>query len=157
MTREFCREQVLTRLTSDRWRKHYAKDKEGRYRGTLAPAEDCLLLPEDVELWRLGDPETKADLWTRGKAALPVYDEHHEELLPQYSRDYDGPSTQELKPESGRPQVAERSSSFMADGKTSEQIISEARAKLEADKNKNKSWKNSIKRGAEFAMMGTNT
>ena len=34
------------------WRKHYAKDKQGRYRGTEEPAADCLLLPQERVEWR---------------------------------------------------------------------------------------------------------
>lgn len=66
---------VMRQIPYDTWRKHYAKDKDGNYRGTHAPAEDCLLKPEDVQKWRLGDPITKADKWTRGSEALPVYAE----------------------------------------------------------------------------------
>lgn len=83
---------VLRQVPYDIWRKHYAKDKDGRYRGTHAPAEDCLLKPEDVQKWRLGDPVTKGDLWTRGKEALPVYAEVHETAaVPEYVHAYDGP------------------------------------------------------------------
>ncbi|KIW73302.1 hypothetical protein PV04_01433 [Phialophora macrospora] len=66
---------VMRQIPYDTWRKHYAKDKDGNYKGTHAPAEDCLLKPEDVQKWRLGDAVTKADQWTRGKEALPVYSE----------------------------------------------------------------------------------
>lgn len=145
---------------SFRWRKHYAKDKNGRYHGTLAPAEDCLLLPEDVEKWRLGEPETKADLWTRGKEVLPVYGQIHEEdanALPEYSERYDGPPPEEprlpsVSSNEGQASVSS-ASGFSADGKTSQQIIEEAKAK-HAEKNRKKGWKDSVKRGAEFAMMG---
>ena len=47
-------------------------DKDGNYKGTHAPAEDCLLKPEDVQRWRLGDAVTRADKWTRGREALPM-------------------------------------------------------------------------------------
>ena len=74
------------------WRKHYAKDKDGNYRGTHAPAEDCLLKPEDVKKWNIGDATTLADKWTRGKEALPVYAEVEEAgHVPEYEVDYDVP------------------------------------------------------------------
>ncbi|KIW24266.1 uncharacterized protein PV07_09993 [Cladophialophora immunda] len=83
---------VMRQIPYDTWRKHYAKDKDGNYRGTHAPAEDCLLKPEDVQKWRLGDPVTKADKWTRGREALPVYSEVHAEgAVPEYQVDYDNP------------------------------------------------------------------
>jgi len=148
-------------LTWLRWRKHYAKDKDGRYHGTLAPAEDCLLLPADVEIWRLGEPETKADLWTRGKAALPVYNEtQHDHTLPEYSETYDGPPSDEARLNSvssafsGISIAPQRTSSYTADGKTSEQIIAEAKVKAAAKKaDRQGTWKNRIKRGAEWGMM----
>ena len=159
---------VLTR--SCRWRKHYAKDKHGRYHGTHAPAEDCLLLPPDVEIWRLDDPETKADLWTRGKTALPVYDEtQHDDAhtLPEYSETYDGPAPEEARPDAVNwatgsdavvgvaPARNQKASSFTADGKTSEQIIAEAKEKAAARKADRKgTWKDRIKRGTEVGMMG---
>ena len=148
-----------------RWRDHYAKDKEGRYKGLLAPAEDCLLMPEDVERWREGEPETKADLWTRGKSVLPVYeqaqeDDHH---LPEYTERYEGPPQEELRLASVSSSTSaaatrtDSTSGYTADGKTSEQIIREAKERAEADKkDKKKGWKNPIKRGAEFAMLGAN-
>lgn len=160
-------------LTKPRWRKHYAKDKNGRYHGTHAPAEDCLLLPEDVEIWRLGPPETKADLWTRGKEALPVYAEAQQQqndahVLPEYSEHYDGPPPEEprldsVSSEAGSgglglaPTTATRTSSYSVDGKTSEQIIKEAKEKAEAKKRDRKgTWKERIKRGAEIGLMGSN-
>ncbi|KIX95823.1 uncharacterized protein Z520_08531 [Fonsecaea multimorphosa CBS 102226] len=83
---------VMRQIPYDTWRKHYAKDKDGNYRGTHAPAEDCLLKPEDVQKWRLGDPVTKADKWTRGREALPVYSEVRAEgAVPDYQADYDHP------------------------------------------------------------------
>ncbi|KIW86747.1 uncharacterized protein Z519_12660 [Cladophialophora bantiana CBS 173.52] len=79
---------VMRQIPYHTWRKHYAKDKDGNYRGTHAPAEDCLLKPEDVQKWRLGDPVTKADRWTRGREALPVYSEVHAEgAAPEYQID----------------------------------------------------------------------
>lgn len=80
---------TMRQIPYDTWRKHYAKDKDGNYRGTHAPAEDCLLRPEDVQKWRLGDPVTKADKWTRGSEALPVYAEVRAQgNPPEYSIDY---------------------------------------------------------------------
>ncbi|EXJ95273.1 hypothetical protein A1O1_00393 [Capronia coronata CBS 617.96] len=82
---------VLRQIPYDVWRKHYAKDKDGNYRGTHAPAEDCLLKPEDVQKWRLDDPVTKADTWTRGREALPVYaDVCAEGPVPEYRLDHEG-------------------------------------------------------------------
>lgn len=76
---------VMQQIAYEIWRRHYAKDKDGNYRGTYAPAEDCLLKPDDVQKWRLDDPVTKADLWTRGSEALPVYTEVCAEgPLPEY-------------------------------------------------------------------------
>ncbi|EXJ64273.1 hypothetical protein A1O7_00609 [Cladophialophora yegresii CBS 114405] len=84
---------VMRQIPYDTWRKHYAKDKDGNYRGTHAPAEDCLLKPEDVQKWRLGDAVTKADQWTRGREALPVYSEVRAEgALPDYQVDNHGTS-----------------------------------------------------------------
>ncbi|KIW78349.1 hypothetical protein Z517_08184 [Fonsecaea pedrosoi CBS 271.37] len=83
---------VMRQIPYDTWRKHYAKDRDGNYRGTHAPAEDCLLRPEDVQKWRLGDPLTNADRWTRGREALPVYSEVFAEgAVPEYQVDYDNP------------------------------------------------------------------
>lgn len=118
-----------------------------------------------MEKWRFGDPETKADLWTRGKEALPVYNEAQAGAgaAPVYAEKYDGPSP-EVKIGGGSLSSngeatagkAERvPSTFTADGKTSEQIIAEAKAKAEAQKKDKKgSWKNTFKRATEYAMMG---
>jgi len=55
------------------------------------------------------------------------------------------------------PTSAARTSSYTADGKTSEQIIREAKEKAEAKKLDRKgTWKERIKRGAEFGLMGSN-
>ncbi|EHY58050.1 hypothetical protein ABEF92_003742 [Exophiala dermatitidis] len=79
---------VMRQIPYDIWRKHYAKDKEGNYRGTHAPAEDCLLKPSDVQKWRLGDEITAADRWTRGSEVLPVYAEvSADEPVPEYQLD----------------------------------------------------------------------
>ena len=58
------------------WRKHYAKDKQGRYRGTEEPAADCLLLPQERVEWREkllkqaeGDEEGEVDGTQIEKAA----------------------------------------------------------------------------------------
>jgi hypothetical protein len=86
---------VMKQVPYETWRKHYAKDKDGNYKGTHAPAEDCLLRPHDVERWRLkGDGGDSPDAWagrfTRGKEALPVYGEVVEEgMAPGYEADYD--------------------------------------------------------------------
>lgn len=50
-------------------------------------------------------------------------------------------------------------STFTADGKGSEQIIAEAKERAAAQKaeaNTPKGWKNTMKRSAEYALMGTN-
>lgn len=135
------------------WRKHYAKDKEGRFQGTGTPAEDCLLLPEDVAKWRFGEPETKGDQWTRGKAALPAYtDAPPSEPAPLYSKEAPPADSTLLRPTSSTPQ---RASSFTADGKTSEQIIQEALERERAKKAQGGAgWKNTMKRATEYAMMG---
>ncbi|EXJ57661.1 uncharacterized protein A1O5_12451 [Cladophialophora psammophila CBS 110553] len=100
---------VMRQIPYPTWRKHYAKDKDGNYRGTHAPAEDCLLKPEDVQKWRLGDPVTKADRWTRGREALPVYSEVHTEgAAPEYQIDCVNPDQSPaneriVAPEDDRP------------------------------------------------------
>ena len=80
---------IMKKVPFDEWRRHYAKDKEGNYHGTHAPAEDCLLLPRDLKRWRLEEPTALADQWTRGKYALPAYGEEKEfEVdLPAYSKE----------------------------------------------------------------------
>jgi hypothetical protein len=37
---------VTKQVPYETWRKHYAKDKDGNYKGTHAPAEDYLLRPQ---------------------------------------------------------------------------------------------------------------
>jgi hypothetical protein len=207
---------VLRQIPYDTWRKHYAKDKEGRYRGTHAPAEDCLLKPEDVQKWRLGDAVTKADKWTRGREALPVYAEINETAaVPEYEHDYDGPPRTEPYPgatpgvpdsmtlgpeddalashleqqrsrtmsgdtvpevqrtnsaisasksvertpsstEAWKVQAVAPSGQIVAKGKTAQQIIEEAKAKEKEKPSGKLGWKQRVKKGAEFAMMGTN-
>jgi hypothetical protein len=89
---------VMRQVPYETWRKHYAKDKDGNYKGTHAPAEDCLLRPHDVEKWKFkgdgGEGASGAEGWagkfTRGKEALPVYGEVAEEgMVPGYEADYD--------------------------------------------------------------------
>jgi hypothetical protein len=89
---------IMKQVPYETWRKHYAKDKDGNYKGTHAPAEDCLLRPHDVEKWKFkGDggegadgPDSWASRFTRGKEALPVYGEVAEEgMVPGYEADYD--------------------------------------------------------------------
>ena len=38
----------------EEWPKHYAKDARARYRGTVEPGVDFLLMDEDEERWRGG-------------------------------------------------------------------------------------------------------
>ena len=86
---------VMRQVPYEVWRKHYAKDKEGNYKGTHAPAEDCLLRPHDVDKWKFkGEGGEGADAYagkfTRGKEALPVYHEVKDEgMVPGYEADYD--------------------------------------------------------------------
>ncbi|RVX70529.1 hypothetical protein B0A52_05180 [Exophiala mesophila] len=150
----------MRQVPYDTWRKHYAKDKDGNYHGTHAPAEDCLLKPDDVKKWRLGDPVTRGDRWTRGPEALPVYAEvRAEAAAPDYEADsLDDPRSTDterhrqdfhstpLDPDpSGTPRR-----NTIADGKTAEEIIAEARAK-----GTNKmSWKERLHKGAQLATMG---
>lgn len=150
----------MRQVPYDTWRKHYAKDKDGNYRGTHAPAEDCLLKPDDVKKWRLGDAVTKGDRWTRGSEALPVYAEvRAEAAAPDYDADSRGDTlsidadchrldsnSTPLDPDSSS--IPRRKT--IADGKTAEEIIAEARSK-----STNKlSWKQKLHKGAQMAMMG---
>ncbi|KAJ9651691.1 hypothetical protein H2198_009038 [Neophaeococcomyces mojaviensis] len=134
----------------DVWRKHYAKDKDGFYQGTHAPAEDCLLKPEDVAKWRLEAPKTKADQYTRGRDALPVYDEAPSTPeVPAYTEDYDRPTrVDSIVP----PDDPRRTSSFTADGKTSEQIIREAEEKAKIKKSRKESWRGMLRSGVNMTM-----
>lgn len=151
----------------DVWRKHYAKDKDGRYHGTHAPAEDCLLLPEDVAKWRVGEPTTKADLWTRGSHALPVYSEVQSSAAPPtYEVDYTGPPPEERTLSVGdtasvsetqeapeqTPQV-ERPRQTIADGKTAQEIIDQAKKKHEQQPKL--SFKQQMKKGVEMVGLGS--
>lgn len=87
---------VMRSVPYDTWRKHYAKDKDGNYRGTHAPAEDCLLKPDDLTKWRFEEGTGYADRWTRGKEILPVYEEVRDQpRVPEYEVDYDGPPREE--------------------------------------------------------------
>ena len=166
---------VLRQIPYDTWRKHYAKDKDGNYHGTHAPAENCLLKPHDVQKWRLGEPVTKGDQWTRGSEALPVYSEITEtHAVPEYEHDYDGPPRTQYPgdpvPDSQTwddDASAERSTSIatansadrsgstvsgkvIANGKTAQEIIAEAQAKG----NPKLSWKERAKKAGEYASMG---
>lgn len=87
---------VMRSVPYDTWRKHYAKDKDGNYKGTHAPAEDCLLLPDDLQKWRFEEGTNYGDRWTRGKEVLPVYEEATAHpRVPEYEVDYDGPPRDE--------------------------------------------------------------
>lgn len=134
----------------DVWRKHYAKDKEGYYQGTHAPAEDCLLRPEDVAKWRFEAPKTKADQFTRGSDVLPAYDEAQSTPeVPEYTEHHD--SLAGVRPV--RPyEDARRTSSFTADGKTSEQIIKEAKEMAKIKKSKKESWRDMVRSGVNMTM-----
>lgn len=146
----------------DEWRKHYAKDAEGNYRGTHAPAEDCLLKPEDVAKWRLGEARTKADLWTRGTERLPVYEEVRAEgEVPGYhdvgERETEGEGRDE------QPQRYEQVAAMqeqtaprreIMNGMTAEEIIAAQKEKQKTRPKGNMTWKERVRRGAEFAAMG---
>ena len=180
---------VMRQIPYETWRKHYAKDKDGNYKGTHAPAEDCLLKPDDVQRWRLGDPVTKADKWTRGKEALPVYSETQAEgALPEYQVDHNNSGQSAgnepiLTPDESRlaeyfdametSAQAQRSASspfpmqqplatvaesrgdgpparrsIIADGKTAEEIIAEAKARGK----RKLTWKEKFSSGVQMTM-----
>lgn len=191
---------TFRQIPYDEWRKHYAKDAQGNYRGTHAPAEDCLLKPEDVSKWRLGEAKTRADLWTRGTERLPVYEEvKREGPVPDYE-DYAN-----VNPDGevvvGDGQTAEARQGSVAStasggggggagyegmgmmrttsavsgvslgsvqehddeprrevvgGKTAKEIIEEQKEKNKNKPKGNMTWKERVKRGAEYAMMGAN-
>lgn len=87
---------VMRSVPFETWRKHYAKDKDGNYKGTHAPAEDCLLKPDDLQKWRFEEGTSYGDKWTRGKEVLPVYEEAAAyPRVPAYEVDYDGPPRDE--------------------------------------------------------------
>lgn len=87
---------VMRSVPYETWRKHYAKDKDGNYRGTRAPAEDCLLKPDDLQKWRFEEGTGYGDKWTRGKEVLPVYEEAAAHpRVPEYEVNYDGPPRDE--------------------------------------------------------------
>jgi hypothetical protein len=90
---------VMRSVPYDTWRKHYAKDKDGNYKGTHAPAEDCLLKPDDLAIWRFEEGTSYGDRWTRGKEILPVYEEvRNQPRVPEYEVDYDGPPRDDPAP-----------------------------------------------------------
>ena len=138
---------VLRQIPYDTWRKHYAKDKDGNYKGTHAPAQDCLLLPHDVERWRLGEPTTFADRFTRGTEALPVYGEeeeqqHHETTpgLPEYVPDRD----EDL--ETQRRRRREQEGALEALKRQNEEAMRVNRAKKDG-------WRKKLQRGLEMGSM----
>ncbi|KAJ9607360.1 hypothetical protein H2200_008433 [Cladophialophora chaetospira] len=162
---------VMRQVPYDTWRKHYAKDKDGNYRGTHAPAEDCLLKPDDVQKWRFGDPMTLADKWTRGKEALPVYSEVRDEgALPEYQVDYHDSFFQPTAPnptqDDGRlapyfdasetTGQSQRSLSspptnraeMLHDGRSADEIIGEAQARGKGKE----TWKQKASRGFQMSM-----
>lgn len=162
---------VFREVTYEVWRKHYAKDKSGRYRGTDTPAEDCLLLPEDVERWRLGPVQTRADLWTRGRDALPGYTStdiavEGDPSLPEYSEkalpeEGEAPSdSRVLSPVPSRLQRVDTTSSttstsgFVAEGRTTDQIIRDYQAKHEARKKEDTRWKKVLRTASGYNIMG---
>ena len=122
------------------WRKHYAKDKDGNYMGTHAPAEDCLLKPEDMEKWSAEEPETYADTYTRGRRALPGYGDVEDGQLSAPPPFETGGAEEDHAGEAAP--MRQGSSGRTIDGRTTEQIIAEAQAK-EANKPK-RSWRELI-------------
>lgn len=136
-------------VSYDEWRKHYAKDADGNYHGTLAPAEDCLLKPADVAKWRFEAGEVAADSWTRGQEALPVYDTSESAQLPSYEADvtHAGDTASPLS-ESGS-EVQHRSAIERPIIEPGERQAGQPTA-VEAT---NESWKVRMQRGLEYAMM----
>jgi hypothetical protein len=137
---------VLREVPYDVWRKHYAKNAEGYYRGTHAPAEDCLLKPEDVAKWNAsgGEGGTMGNQFTRGSDALPVYNEvKGDESAPGYEADYEEPARDEMVMNSGPPQD-QKEGGFTADGKTTEEIIAEAKRK--GGQSSKTTWKKGLER-----------
>lgn len=99
---------VMRSVPYETWRKHYAKDKDGNYKGTRAPAEDCLLKPDDLQKWRFEEGTGYGDKWTRGKEVLPVYEEAAAHpKVPEYEVDYDGPPRDEPTIPTNIPEVVE--------------------------------------------------
>jgi len=174
---------VMRQVPYEMWRKHYAKDKDGNYKGLLAPAQDCLLKPEDIQKWRADDPVTYGDKWTRGQHALPVYAEAGaEQPVPEYQVDaashdqpvsydaataamgnndhletWDGSDTmretRSSQTSNNIPQPPARTKStgqVLADDKTADQIIAEAKAKSKPKM----TMKQYLSKGATMAMMG---
>jgi hypothetical protein len=174
---------TMRQVRYETWRKHYAKDAEGNYRGTHAPAEDCLLKPDDVAKWRLEAPRTIGDLYTRGPSALPSYHEVAADgNVPEYDAEYDGPPVDDLTLSASRvPSMAQPGSEQMPEryipkdmglsegvgngapgtciieGRTAADIIEEAKAKHAKEKaDKKKDWKKSVKNGVTWGLLGTN-
>lgn len=134
------------------WRKHYAKDAQGNYRGTHAPAEDCLLKPEDVAKWRLGEAKTKADLWTRGTERLPVYEEVKEEgAVPEYEH-ADGEDV--MRPSAQPVQPVQQDRKEIMDGMTAEEIIARKKEQVANGPRGGMTWKERVRRGTEYALLG---
>lgn len=85
---------------------------------------------------------------------MPVYAEAKlSEAAPAYSETPEMPTdSRTLSTSSDPPQRS--GSNFTADGKSSEQIIREAKEKAEAKKREGGGWKNTMKRAGEYTMMG---
>lgn len=99
--------------------------------------------------WSADAPKTKGDQWTRGSAVLPVYEQvDYLEEVPKYTKD---PADATLD-SAVRPSAADRTpSTFTADGKTSMQIIEDARTKAAEKTNKQK-WREALSAGVKFTM-----
>lgn len=178
---------IMRQIPYDTWRKHYAKDADGNYRGSHAPAADCLLKPDDVKKWRLGEPKTVGDRWTRGSEALPVYAEIKDTPLPSYDAEAPPVDGMVINDDRPQPNTAQRGGSIpeeehdmsyadqppagapgdatplhdqhstrmeIADGKTAQQIIEEAKAKNAKQKPGKMTWKQKMQKGVEMVSMG---
>lgn len=162
---------IMRQVPYQTWRKHYAKDKDGNYKGSHAPAEDCLLKPEDVQKWRFEEATTMADKWTRGSEVLPVYAEVQESgRVPEYEVDYDGPPRDEpiVTPEEDGiasrsdiqdTTVRQRQEPGVSTQRTPREPAAAGRDRLPGERVQNfkppkDTWKKKLQRGLEMATMG---
>jgi hypothetical protein len=134
---------MMRTVSYETWRKHYAKDKDGNYQGTHAPAEDCLLKPHDVEKWNGGaEKKTIADKYTRGAVALPVYEETGAKPgLPEYEEEYTKPKAE------GRTATPMTSTAAARNEDGSQVLVQEF-------KSPKTGWKKYVQKGVEMASMG---
>lgn len=116
----------------------------------------------------MGGVETRADLWTRGRDALPGYAstiaaENGDPELPAYSdkipEEGEVPcDSRVLSPVPTRLQrvdtASSMSSGFVAEGRGTDQIIQEYRAKHEAMKKEDPRWKKMLKSASGYNLLG---